>query len=69
MKDVRSISINEKTLDEAPDAYKSMDYILEQIQDTAEVVGVIKPVYNFKVAEDEPHWMATKRKKKESNNL
>lgn len=65
MKDVRSISINEKTLDEAPDAYKSMDYILEQIQDTAEVVGVIKPIYNFKVAEDEPHWMAVRRKKKE----
>lgn len=69
MKDVRSISINEKTLDEAPDAYKSMDYILEQIQDTAEVVGVIKPVYNFKVAEDEPHWVKAKRLKKESNNL
>ena len=63
MKDVRSISINEKTLDEAPDAYKSMDYILEQIQDTAEVVGVIKPVYNFKVAEDEPYWMRKKREK------
>lgn len=62
-KDIRSISINEKTLDEAPDAYKSMDYILEQIQDTAEVVGVIKPIYNFKVAEDEPHWMRNKKKK------
>lgn len=65
MKDVRSISINEKTLDEAPDAYKSMDYILEQIQDTAEVVGIIKPIYNFKVAEDEPYWMRNKREKKE----
>lgn len=64
-KGVRSISINEKTLDEAPDAYKSMDYILEQIQDTVEVTGIMRPVYNFKVAEDEPHWMAVKRKKKE----
>lgn len=64
-KGVRSISINEKTLDEAPDAYKSMDYILEQIQDTVEVTGIMKPVYNFKVAEEEPHWMRKKREKKE----
>lgn len=62
-KGVRSISINEKTLDEAPDAYKSMDYILEQIQDTVEVTGIMKPVYNFKVAEDEPYWMQKRRKK------
>ena len=68
-KDVRSISINEKTLDEAPDAYKPMDCILEQIQDTVEVTGIMRPVYNFKVAEDEPHWMTAKRLKKESNNL
>lgn len=68
-KDVRSISINEKTLDEAPDAYKPMDYILEQIQDTVEVTGIMRPVYNFKVAEDEPHWVKAKRLKKESNNL
>lgn len=61
MKDVRSVSINEKTLDEAPDAYKPLDYILEQIQDTVEVTGIMKPIYNFKVAEEEPHW---KRKKK-----
>ena len=46
------ISVNEHTLDEAPDAYKSIDYILDKIEPTADVVGIIKPVYNFKVAEE-----------------
>src|SRR5699024_10040363 len=66
LKGVRGISINENTLDEAPDAYKSMDYILDRIKDTVEVTGIIKPVYNFKVAEEEPHWMR-KKKAKEKN--
>lgn len=65
LKDVRSISINERTLDEAPDAYKSMDYILEQIKDTADVIGIIKPIYNFKVSEEEPFWMRKRKEKKE----
>lgn len=63
MKDVRSVSINQETLDEAPDAYKPMDYILEQIQDTVEVTGIMKPVYNFKVADGIPRWMKKKEEK------
>lgn len=68
MKDVRSISINENTLDEAPDAYKSIDYILDQIKDTVKVEGIIKPLYNFKVADEEPHWMRKKKEKKANDN-
>lgn len=66
LKGVRSISINEKTLDEAPEAYKSMEYILEQIQDTIEVTGIMKPVYNFKAAEEEKYWMRKRREKQEA---
>ena len=32
-------------------AYKSMDEIVEQIKPTAEIIEIIKPVYNFKAAE------------------
>lgn len=44
-------SINEKTLDEAPQAYKSLDDIIDVIDDTAEILEVMKPVYNFKASE------------------
>ena len=48
MKDVYSTSVLSETLDEAPNAYKPMDEILEAIKDTADVIEVIKPIYNFK---------------------
>lgn len=38
----------EATLDEAPYAYKDMEVILENIQETVDVVEMVKPVYNFK---------------------
>lgn len=37
-----------KTLDESPMAYKGMDEIVENIAPTAEIIKIIKPVYNFK---------------------
>ena len=39
------------TLDESPMAYKSMDEIVAQIGPTAEIVGQILPIYNFKAAD------------------
>lgn len=48
MKDVYSTSVLSETLDEAPNAYKTMNEILEAIGDTAEIVDIIKPIYNFK---------------------
>lgn len=41
-------SVGKDTLDESPMAYKSMEEIKENIQDTAEIVMEIKPIYNFK---------------------
>ena len=51
MRDVFTTCVGIDTLDEAPMAYKNIDYIITQIQPTAEVVKIIKPVYNFKASE------------------
>ena len=48
MKDVYSTSVLIETLDEAPNAYKSIDEIIEAIGETVEVLDIIKPIYNFK---------------------
>jgi RNA-splicing ligase RtcB len=48
MKDIYSTSVLSETLDEAPNAYKPMAEILEAIKETAEVIDIIKPIYNFK---------------------
>lgn len=53
MKDagVYSTTIGQSTLDEAPDAYKGMEEIVANIEPTADIIKVIRPVYNFKSAE------------------
>ncbi|MCL2309730.1 MAG: RtcB family protein [Proteobacteria bacterium] len=51
MKDVFSTSVDRKTLDESPMAYKSMDDILPHIQPTVDVLERIRTVYNFKASE------------------
>lgn len=48
MKGIYSTSVSTATLDEAPQAYKPLAEIVRAISDTVEIVGVIKPVYNFK---------------------
>ncbi len=48
MQGIYSTSVNHSTLDECPMAYKNMKDIVGHIGDTAEVVNVIKPIYNFK---------------------
>ncbi len=50
MKNVYSTSINESTLDEAPMAYKSLSDIIDVIDDTVDVIEVLKPIYNFKAS-------------------
>ena len=50
MDGIFSTSINEETLDEAPQAYKSLDDIIDVIGDTVEILDVMKPVYNFKAS-------------------
>ncbi len=48
MEGIFSTCINEYTLDESPMAYKSLEDIVDNITDTAEVICRIKPIYNFK---------------------
>lgn len=48
MKDVYTTSVGLSTLDEAPQAYKPIEEIIENIKDTVEIIEVFKPVYNFK---------------------
>lgn len=48
MEGVYSTSVNTDTIDESPMAYKCKDDILPMLEDTAEVISNIKPIYNFK---------------------
>ena len=48
MEGIYSTSVRESTLDESPFAYKGMDEILDNIDDTVEVIDILKPIYNFK---------------------
>lgn len=51
MEGIFTTSVNESTLDEAPMAYKPIKEILNNVQDTVDVLKIIKPVYNFKAGE------------------
>lgn len=48
MKGVYTTSVVASTLDEAPQAYKSIDEIMSAISETVDIIEVLKPVYNFK---------------------
>ena len=48
MQEVFSTSVGQSTLDESPRAYKPMQEIIDNIQDTVEIKKIIKPIYNFK---------------------
>lgn len=52
MKDVYTTSVNKQTLDECPMAYKNMDDIVNNIGPTADIIKMIKPIYNFKAGEE-----------------
>ena len=45
---VYTTSVNEKTLDEAPMAYKSLSDIIDVISESVDIIEVLKPIYNFK---------------------
>lgn len=51
MSGIYTTSVSASTLDESPMAYKSMNDIVDNIGDTAEILEVIKPIYNFKAGE------------------
>ncbi len=48
MKGIYSTSISRDTLDECPMAYKDMKDIVDNIGPTADIVSIIRPIYNFK---------------------
>jgi RNA-splicing ligase RtcB len=48
MKGIYSSSVGQSTLDEAPQAYKSIEEIIPAIKDTVDIIDILKPVYNFK---------------------
>ena len=48
MSGIYTTSVCENTIDEAPQAYKPMQSIIDAIGDTVEIEKIIKPIYNFK---------------------
>ncbi|MBQ1972560.1 MAG: RtcB family protein, partial [Treponema sp.] len=52
MSGIWSSTVNLDTIDEAPMAYKSMDDILANINPTAEILKIIKPIYNYKAGDE-----------------
>lgn len=53
MQGIYTTSVNYSTLDECPMAYKSLEDIVSNLNDTVEIVSRIKPVYNFKAGVDD----------------
>ena len=51
MENIFSTCVSKDTLDESPMSYKNMDDIINNISPTAEIIKIIKPIYNFKAAE------------------
>lgn len=53
MEGIYTTSISIDTLDEAPQAYKSVEDILNIVKETVNVIEVLKPVYNYKEHKNE----------------
>ncbi len=48
MRGIYSSCISQSTIDESPQAYKNSEEIIENIQDTAEIDTIAKPIFNYK---------------------
>ncbi|MFA5154794.1 MAG: RtcB family protein [Clostridia bacterium] len=53
MTGIWSESISQKTLDEAPEAYKDSQLIIDAIGETVSIDFLMKPIYNFKADEED----------------
>ncbi|MBR1478340.1 MAG: RtcB family protein [Lachnospiraceae bacterium] len=51
MKGIYTTSVDEKTLDEAPMAYKSLEDIIDVVSEAVDIIEVLKPIYNFKASD------------------
>lgn len=50
MKGIYSTSVNERTIDEAPGAYKPIEDIIGPIAESVDIIDVMRPIYNFKAS-------------------
>lgn len=50
MDGIYSSSVCESTIDEAPQVYKPIEEIMDNIKDTVDIIDIIKPIYNFKAS-------------------
>ena len=50
MEGIYSTSVNERTIDEAPDAYKPIEDIIGPITESVDIIDVMRPIYNFKAS-------------------
>lgn len=53
MEGVYSTSVSRDTLDECPMACKTIEDIVSNIGPTADIVSVIRPIYNFKAGDED----------------
>ncbi len=51
MKGIYTTSVSNRTIDEAPMAYKSLEDIIDVIHESVDVIEVLKPIYNFKASD------------------
>ena len=51
MFEIKGKVVNEKTLDEAPMAYKSLEDIIDAIRDSVDIIEILKPICNFKASD------------------
>ena len=51
MEGIYTTSVNTDTLDEAPMAYKALDQIVDVVQESVDIIDIMKPIYNFKAAD------------------
>lgn len=51
MEGIQTWSLSEDVIDESPSAYKKLEDILPWLAETVKVEGILKPVYNYKIAE------------------
>ena len=50
MEGIYTTSVNEDTLDEAPMAYKSLGDIIDVIEESVDVIEVLRPIFNYKAS-------------------
>lgn len=48
MEGIYTTSVSTATLDEAPMAYKSLEDIIDVIEESVDVIEVLKPIFNYK---------------------